>query len=119
MDQNNTLPVQANSYKRFFYRVWIPNLIVTFVFAVILLNCWNQYVAITATRITFLTNLICLVLVWIHTVLLVIFSIRRFLKKQIYAGISLVVHLFISGIIGFYFFTILSLFGWVYAMKGH
>jgi len=107
------------SFQRFFLRVWLANLIFTLTFAIVLFFCHLYYENFTATRTTFLTNLIVLPIAWVHTMLIFIFSIRRFSKKQIAAGICLFLHFLFSAVVGYYLYLLLAIFGWTCAMKGH
>lgn len=116
----DTLPaIPAFSLKRFLLRSVLPNAAVTLAFVVILFWCKTAYEQTTATRTNFLANLIALPVCWTHTLLLLIFSVRRFVKRQVTAGLSFLLHAFFSASVGYWLYLILALYGWAYAMKGH
>ena len=116
----DTLPVTpAFSQKRFVLRSLLPNAVVTLTFVCLLFWCKSAYEATTATRTNFLANLIALPLCWTHSLLLLIFCIRRFIKKQAMAGMTFLLHAFFSASVGYWLYLILALYGWAYAMKGH
>lgn len=91
---------------------------VTLTFAIVLLAIVRvHYADRSATRIDFLINLVSLPLTWTHTVLILIFSMRRFAKKQTVPGIIYLAHFFASAFLGFYAYMMMAA-GWLYAMKG-
>jgi len=111
--------ISAPSFKAFFLRSWLINLILTAGFIVILFVVWNHYTNATALRTDFLVNLIALPICATHTVLLLIFALRRFAKKHVVAGVVFLVQFIASGVIVYYLYLILAIFGWAYTMKGH
>ena len=89
---------------------------VTVIFAVLLLVfVRGHYADRTATRTDFLINLICLPLCWTHTFLVLIFSMRRFSRKQTIPGLIYLAHFFVSACIGFYAYMMINI-GWIYAV---
>jgi hypothetical protein len=106
------------SFQKFFLRAWLINLLFTLTFGIILIVSYHNYDNFTATRTTFLTNLIVLPIAWVHTMLILIFSLRRFSRKQFTAGIIFLMHFFVSSVVSYYLYLILALFGWTCAMKG-
>ncbi len=107
------------SFKRFLIRSVLVNVVFTAVFAAILFWCNGQYSHVTANRTTFLLNIIALPVVWTHSLLLLIFAIRRFARKNIVAGLIFFTHFLLSGAIGYWLYIILALYGWAFAMKGN
>jgi hypothetical protein len=107
------------SLSRFLLRNWLPHLIITLIFAVIILMVKTHYSDGTATRTDFLINLISLPLCWTHTIIILILSLRKFARKSVQPGLILLAHFFISSFVGYYLFMILSIYGWAYTMKGH
>lgn len=106
------------SIKSFILKPWIWHFMVTLTFAIILLAIVRvHYSDRSATRIDFLMNLASLPLVWTHTVLILIFSMRRFAKKQAMPGLIYFVHFILSAGLGFYAYMMMAA-GWLYAMKG-
>jgi hypothetical protein len=90
---------------------------VTLTFAVMLLLVIRpQYADRSADRMDFLVNLVILVLCWVHTLLILIFSMRRFAKKQMAPGGIYILHFFASASLGFYAYMMINI-GWIYALK--
>jgi hypothetical protein len=90
---------------------------VTTVFAVMLLIVIRpQYADRSADRSDFLMNLALLVICWVHTLLILIFSMRRFAKKHIAPGGIFLLHFFLSASLGFYAYMMVNI-GWIYALK--
>lgn len=118
MEQSET-PKPEFIFRRFFLRSWLTNLIFTTIFSATLFWIYLQYTSTLATRVTFLTNIAVLIICWTHTLLLLIFAIRRLGKRNIVAGICFIFHFLISFTIAYYLYIYLALFGWAYAMKGH
>ncbi|MGL4597101.1 MAG: hypothetical protein ACRCYO_06225 [Bacteroidia bacterium] len=112
-------PASTSDFKRFFYRIWLPNIIITTILLVLLLWCWSKYTGINANRNTFLINLSCLVAAAVHTTLLLIFCIRRLTMKHYRKSMSLLAHTLVSGIMTYYLFLVLSVFGWVFIIRGN
>jgi hypothetical protein len=107
------------SFRRFFLRSWLWNLLFSTVFTLGFSWCYLEYRDLTATRPVFLTNLALLAIVWVHALLLLIFSLRRFFRKELMAGGCFFVQFMFSVLLGYYLYIIIALFGWAYAMKGH
>jgi hypothetical protein len=107
------------SLKKFLLTAWIWHFLVTLVFMSLLVMVYRNYSDISATRTDFLINLIAMPLCWTHTILILIFSMRRFARKQPLPGLIYLGHFFGSAVAGYYLYVILMLFGWAYTMKGH
>ncbi len=109
--------VTAPPLKQFLIRPWIWHFAITITFAIMLLLVIRpQYTDRSADRIDFLLNLAILVVCWVHTLLILIFSMRRFSRKQIAAGGIFLVHFFASAFLSFYAYMMINI-GWVYALK--
>ncbi len=107
------------SFKRFLLRSVLVNAVFTAIFAGILFWCNSEYNHVTANRSTFLLNIGTLLVAWTHSMLLLIFAIRRFARKNIVAGLIFFTHFLLSGAIGYWLYVILALYGWAFAMKGN
>jgi hypothetical protein len=107
------------SLSRFLTRSWLPHFIITLIFAVIIFMVKSHYSDGTATRTEFLINLISLPLCWTHTIIVLILALRRFARKNTVPGLIYLAHFFISSVVGYYLFMILSIYGWAYTMKVH
>jgi hypothetical protein len=118
MNQAGT-PIATSDFKRFFYRIWLPNIIITSILITLLLWCWSKYTGISANRTTFLINLSALVAAAVHTTLLLIFCIRRMSMKHYRKAMAFLAHTLLSGIMTYYLFLILSVFGWVFIIRGN
>lgn len=110
---------QAPTFKSFLLRSWLINLVFTIAFLVILVVVRKHYTDTSALRTDFLINLIALPICATHSVLLLIFALRRFAKRHVVPGIVFLVQFLVSGVITYYLYLILALFGWAYTMKGH
>jgi apolipoprotein N-acyltransferase len=109
--------VTAPSLKQFIIRPWIWHFLVTLTFAILLLLVIRpQYTDRSADRTDFLMNLAILVVCWVHTLLILIFSMRRFARKQLPHGGIYILHFFASASLGFYAYMMLNI-GWIYALK--
>lgn len=109
--------VTAPTIKQFILRPWIWHFLVTLTFAVMLLIVIRpQYADRSADRMDFLMNLVLLVICWVHTLLILIFSMRRFAKKQAGAGAIYILHFLASASLGFYAYMMINI-GWIYALK--
>lgn len=105
--------------RNFLLRRWLWHFLLTLIFAIILLLIVRvHYTHQTATRTDFLLNLGTLIVCWVHTLLILIFSMRRFSRKQIPAGGIFLVHFFLSAFLSFYAYMMINI-GWIYALKGH
>lgn len=105
------------SLKQFVIRPWIWHFILTLIFAVMLLLVVRvHYTDRTANKTDFLLNLAALPLIWTHTLLILIFSMRRFSRKQVMPGLIYLVHFFASASLGFYAYLMMAI-GWMYSMK--
>ncbi|HEU4719617.1 MAG TPA: hypothetical protein VFU15_17355 [Bacteroidia bacterium] len=105
--------------KKFLLRTVLGNSVLTGCFVAALLTCNMRYTSGTATRETFLLNLVSLLMCSVHTVLVLIFSLRRFAKKETLNGIILLAYFFLSSAIVYFLFFLLSFFGFFFSMKGH
>ncbi|GAB4142224.1 MAG: hypothetical protein Fur0041_17350 [Bacteroidia bacterium] len=108
---------ETPTFKQFILRYLIWNFVITAVFLSVFWWCNMHYVGLTANRTVFLTNLIALPLVSTHTVLILIFSIRRFVRKHTVFGLIYFAHFLLSSVIAYYLWVAFALFGWAYAMK--
>jgi len=91
--------------------------LVTLTCAVLLLLVIRpQYADRSADRTDFLMNLGLLVVCWVHTLLILIFSMRRFAKKHMAAGGIFLLHFALSSGLSFYAYMMLNI-GWIYALK--
>jgi hypothetical protein len=114
----NTEAIIPFNFKRFFFRSWLFNLVISFVFGILLLWMINGYTGFTANRTTFLTNIACLILSWTHGLLLLLFGIRRLSKTNYKAGFIFLIQGIFTFFLSYYFYTYLAIFGWTCAMKG-
>jgi hypothetical protein len=97
------------SLKRFVLRSWIYHAAVTFTFFVLLvLIVRPHYADFTATHKHLLINLAAMILCWVHTLLILIFSMRRFSRKETNPGLIFLLHFFLSATLGYYA-------GWLFA----
>ena len=109
--------VSAPTLKQFIIKPWIWHLMVTLTFAVLLLIIIRpQYADRSANRADFLLNLGILIVCWVHTLLILIFAMRRFARKHIAPGGIFLLHFFLSASLGFYAYMMLNI-GWIYALK--
>lgn len=111
--------VPVFSFRRFALRSLLPNLVLLSVLLVIIFWCKSAYADTSATRVNFLVNLIAMVFAWIYAILLAIFSVIRFSRRQYMAGLILLGQFFLTAFMSYWLFVILSVFGFAYAMKGH
>lgn len=95
--------------RTFFLRSWLWHGIVTLIFFVLLvLIVRPHYADFTATHSDLILNLVAMVLCWVHTFLILIFSMRRFSRKEINPGVIFLLHFFLSATLGYYA-------GWLFA----
>jgi hypothetical protein len=91
------------SLRRFVLRSWIYHGTVTLIFFVLLvLIVRPHYADFTATHNDLLINLVAMILCWVHTVLILIFSMRRFSRKESTPGLIFLLHFFLSATLGYY-----------------
>lgn len=109
--------VTAPSLKQFIVRPWMWHFLVTLTFAIVLLIIIRpQYTDRSANRIDFLLNLGIMVVCWVHTILILIFSMRRFARKQTAPGAIYLFHFLASAFLAFYAYMMINI-GWLYALK--
>ncbi|HTF05846.1 MAG TPA: hypothetical protein VK826_17580, partial [Bacteroidia bacterium] len=87
------------SFRHFFIRSWLFNIVLTLTFGILLLVVWRHYVSTHATRTDCLINLSILAVCSTHTLLLAIFSVRRFSRKHTKQGVIFLAHFFASAIL--------------------
>jgi len=80
------------SFRHFFIRSWLFNIVLTLTFGILLLVVWRHYVSTHATRTDCLINLSMLAVCSTHTLLLAIFSVRRFSRKHSKQGVIFLVY---------------------------
>ena len=89
--------------KQFLIRAWIWHFAVTSTFFVLLvLIVRPHYAELKGTHQDLIINLVCLLLCVVHTVLILIISMRRFSRKQHMPGLIYLVHFFLSASLGYY-----------------
>lgn len=103
--------------KQFFFRSLLWNLLFTLTFAIILLVCFEQYTSLKASRSTFLWNIASLPVAATHSVLLVLFMIRRFRNKHYRYGLWFLFHAILNVLVTSGLFFVLSAFGWTFLLS--
>ncbi|TND07431.1 MAG: hypothetical protein FD123_3281 [Bacteroidetes bacterium] len=99
-------PATPFLFTRFFTRSWIWNILFTTVFAVIMLLGWAKVSSLDANRTWFFLALASSVGSGVHTLLLILFAIRRAGRKHWLAAGCFTIHLFVSGITAYYLFAL-------------
>jgi hypothetical protein len=116
--ENSEAGYPVFSPKRFVYISLIPNLVFLLSIVICLFVCKKAYADGTASRTHFLANLAMLVFAAVYSVLVAIFSMRRFSRKHYLAGAFFILQFFATAFLTYWLYLILGLFGFGYALKG-
>lgn len=104
-----TLP----AFRKFFLRVWVWHLILSIGFLVVVVVCKTNYTNFSATRTEALTNLVALPLAAVHAIILLLVTLRLFMRKQVLNGSCLLVHFLLAAVLVMALY-LLMLPGWAY-----
>ncbi len=99
----------AFSLKRFIFRPWVWHFLVTLTFVFVLVFIIRYDLTHQkANRGDFLLNLACLPLCAVHSILILIFSMRRFSRKERIPGLIFLLHFLFSATLTFYAYMLLN-----------
>lgn len=100
METETVPPISLN---RFLLRTWIWQFGVTLTFFILLVMVVRpHYADFTATHQDLIINLISLILCSVHTLLILIFSMRRFFRKEVSPGLIFLLHFLLSASLTYY-----------------
>lgn len=101
------------SFRRFLLRSWIWNIIISLLFAALIIYYWNTVLTFKGDRSLFMVIMIVAILAGVHGLLLLVFCIRRLtMKHWLAAGIYLV-HGILGALLSYYLFGL-----WLMSMTG-
>jgi hypothetical protein len=101
------------TFRRFFLRSWIWNIIVSAIFACMVLVFWNTIFGFHGDRSLFFIIMITALLSGVHGLLLVVFCIRRLIMKHWLAAGIYLVHGILGALLSYYLFGL-----WLLSMTG-
>lgn len=92
----NETAAPAFNFKRFFLRSLLGNYVIAILLGIVLMLMWNKVVSLTANRSWFFIGLVTAVISTVHTLLLIVFTIRRAGRKEWKASLLLLINVFIG-----------------------
>lgn len=101
------------SFRRFFLRSWLWNIIISAIFACLMLVFWNTIVGFHGNRSLFFIIMIAAILAGVHSLLLLVFCIRRLTMKHWPAAGIYLVHGILGSLLSYYMFGL-----WLMSMTG-
>ena len=99
--------VSETGFRGFFVRLWVWNVLLTLAFAVVLLLCFLRYTDLSANRVYAWANVIAFIGCTVHTLILLIVSVRLLARNQWRNGLIFTLHFFVSSAIVYWLYILL------------
>lgn len=100
-------------FRRFFLRSWLWNIIISALFACLVLYYWSTVFTFKGGHSLFLVIMIAAILAGVHGLLLLVFCIRRLTMKHWLAAGIYFVHGILGALLSYYLFGL-----WLMSMTG-
>ncbi len=99
--------VSETGFRHFFVRLWVWHVLLTLIFSVVLLLCFLRYTDLTANRGYAWANVIAFIAGTVHTLVLLIVSVRLLVRNQWRNGVIFTLHFFVSSGIVYWLYIML------------
>jgi hypothetical protein len=96
-----------NTFRAFFVRLWVWHVLLTLAFGVVLLLCFLRYTDLTANRSYAWANVIAFIAGTVHTLILLILSVRLLARSQWRNGVVFTLHFFFSAAVVYWLYVLL------------